>query len=244
MNDISRYDALLFDLDGVITRTATLHAAAWMDLFDDFLSGRARERNEPFVPFDTASDYLLHVDGRRRYDGVDTFLRSRGIELPYGDPADPPEAVTICGLGNRKNAYFNQRLAQLGVEVFEDTVELITAARAHGRKVAVVSASENCEAILARAGLLGLFDTRVTGVEAAELNLAGKPAPDTYLKAAELLDTPPAAAVVFEDAISGIQAGRAGGFGLVVGVDRRGEPELLRTHGADLVSADLSTFVF
>ena len=244
MNDISRYDALLFDLDGVITRTATLHAAAWKDLFDDFLSGRARERKEQFVAFDTVSDYLLHVDGRRRYDGVDTFLRSRGIELPYGDPADPPEAVTICGLGNRKNAYFNQRLAQLGVEVFEDTVELIRAARRHGRKVAVVSASENCEAILARAGLLDLFDTRVTGVEAAELHLAGKPAPDTYLKAAELLDTPPSAAVVFEDAISGVQAGRAGGFGLVVGVDRRGEPDLLRGHGADVVSADLSTFVF
>jgi beta-phosphoglucomutase family hydrolase len=244
MNDLSRYDALLFDLDGVITRTATLHASAWKDLFDDFLSGRARERNQPFVPFDMVSDYLHHVDGRRRYDGVDTFLRSRGIELPYGDPADPPEAVTICGLGNRKNAYFNRRLEQLGVEVFEDTVELINSARRHGRKVAVVSASENCEAILARAGLLGLFDTRVTGVEAAELHLAGKPAPDTYLKAAELLDTTPAAAVVFEDAISGVQAGRAGGFGLVVGVDRRGEPDLLRSHGADVVSADLSMFVF
>jgi alpha,alpha-trehalase len=244
MNDISRYDALLFDLDGVITRTATLHAAAWKDLFDHFLSARARERNEPFVPFDTASDYLHYVDGRRRYDGVDTFLRSRGIELPYGDPADLPEAETICGLGNRKNDYFNQRLAQLGVEVFDDTVELINAARRHGRKVAVVSASENCEAILGRAGLLGLFDTRVTGVEAAELHLAGKPAPDTYLKAAELLETPPEAAVVFEDAISGVQAGRAGGFGLVVGVDRRGESELLRRHGADVVSADLRTFVF
>ena len=243
MTDISRYDALLFDLDGVITRTATLHAAAWKDLFDNFLAGRARDRQEPFVPFDVATDYLLYVDGRRRYDGVDTFLRSRRIELPHGDPTDPPQAETTCGLGNRKNGYFTQHLAQFGVEVFDDTVELISATRRHGRKVAVVSASENCEAILARAGLLDLFDTRVTGVEAAALHLPGKPAPDTYLKAAELLDTPPAAAVVFEDAISGVQAGRAGGFGLVVGVDRRGEADLLRTHGADVVSADLRTFL-
>jgi alpha,alpha-trehalase len=174
---------------------------------------------------------------------VDTFLRSRRIELPYGDPADPPQAETVCGLGNRKNGYFTQHLAQFGVEVFDDTVELISATRQHGRKVAVVSASENCEAILARAGLLDLFDTRVTGVEAAALHLPGKPAPDTYLKAAELLDTPPAAAVVFEDAISGVQAGRAGGFGLVVGVDRRGEADLLRAHGADVVSTDLRTFL-
>jgi alpha,alpha-trehalase len=241
--DISRYDALLFDLDGVITRTATLHAAAWKQLFDDFLSARARERGEPFVAFDTATDYVHYVDGRRRYDGVDTFLRSRGIELPYGDPTDAPEAGTVCGLGNRKNGYFTQLLAELGVEVFDDTVELIMAARRYGQKVAVVSASENCAAILARAGLLDVFDTRVTGVEAAALQLPGKPAPDTYLKAAELLDTPPKAAVVFEDAISGVQAGRAGGFGLVVGVDRRGEADLLRTHGADVVSADLREFL-
>ncbi len=134
MNDLSRYDALLFDLDGVITRTATLHAAAWKDLFDHFLSERARDRGESFVPFDLAGDYLLYVDGRRRYDGVDTFLRSRGVELPYGDPADPSEAQTVCGLGNQKNAYFNHRLEELGVEVFDDTVELITTARAHGRE--------------------------------------------------------------------------------------------------------------
>jgi beta-phosphoglucomutase family hydrolase len=241
--DMARYEALLFDLDGVITRTATLHAAAWKDLFDDFLAGRARGRGEPFVPFDTAGDYLLYVDGRRRYDGVDTFLRSRGIELPHGDPADPPEAETVCGLGNRKNRYFTQRLAELGVEVFDDTLDLIAAARRHGRKVAVVSASENCDPILSRAGLLDLFDVRVTGIEAAAWHLPGKPAPDTYLKAAELLDTPPAAAVVFEDAISGVQAGRAGGFGLVIGVDRRGEGDVLREHGAHVVSADLREFL-
>jgi beta-phosphoglucomutase family hydrolase len=239
MTDLSGYGALLFDLDGVITRTATLHAAAWKALFDTYLASRPG----PFVPFDIGSDYLLYVDGRRRYDGVDTFLRSRGIELPYGDPTDPPEAETVCGLGNRKNAYFNERLAQLGVEVFDDTVELIHAARRHGTRVAVVSASENCVPILTRAGLLDLFDTRVTGVEAAAWHLPGKPAPDTYLKAAELLDTAAAAAVVFEDAISGVQAGRAGGFGLVVGVDRRGEAELLHSHGADVVSSDLREFI-
>jgi alpha,alpha-trehalase len=239
MADLSRYGALLFDLDGVITRTATLHAAAWKDLFDDFLAARARERREPFVPFEIATDYLTYVDGRRRYDGVDTFLRSRGIELPHGDPTDPPGAQTLCGLGNRKNSYFTERLAQRGVEVFDDTVELIHTARRRGTKVAVVSASENCVAILDRAGLLDLFDTRVTGAEAAAWHLPGKPAPDTYLKAAELLHIPPAGAVVFEDAISGVQAGRAGGFGLVVGVDRRGEAEVLLTHGADMVSSDL-----
>lgn len=240
--DLAPYRTLLFDLDGVITRTATLHASAWKDLFDDFLSTRARERGEPFVPFDPSGDYLLYVDGRRRYDGVDTFLRSRGIELPHGDPTDPPGDATVCALGNRKNGYFNDRLEKFGVEVFDDAVDLITAARRAGRAVAVVSASENCAPILTRAGLIDLFDARITGVEAAALKLPGKPAPDTYLKAAQLLHTPPAEAVVFEDAISGVQAGRAGGFGLVVGVDRRGEADLLRTHGAHVVSGDLREF--
>lgn len=241
--DLFGYRALLFDLDGVITRTATLHAAAWKDLFDAYLAGRAGTSGEPFVPFDTATDYLMYVDGRRRYDGVETFLRSRGIDLPYGDPADPPEAQTVCGLGNRKNGYFNHRLAEQGVELFDDTIDLIHAARAAGTGVAVVSASENCVPILTRAGLLDLFDARVTGTEAAAWHLPGKPAPDTYLKGAELLDTPPGDAVVFEDAVSGVQAGRAGGFGLVVGVDRRGEADLLRSHGADVVSADLREFL-
>lgn len=241
--DISRFATLLFDLDGVITQTATLHAAAWKDLFDAFLSSRARAREEPFTSFDIDADYLLYVDGRGRYDGVETFLRSRGIELPHGDPDDPPVAETVCGLGNRKNKYFAQRLAQLGVEVFDDAVELIRLARQHGKKLAVVSSSKNCEEILRRAGLLDLFDALVTGVEAAALHLPGKPAPDTYLKAAELLGTTPASAVVFEDAVAGVQAGRAGGFGLVVGVDRRGEAGLLRAHGADVVSADLREFL-
>jgi alpha,alpha-trehalase len=241
--DLSGYDALLFDLDGVITRTATVHAAAWKDLFDSFLERWGHEQSQPFEPFDISTDYVQYVDGRRRYDGVDTFLRSRGIELPYGEAGDPPDAQTVCGLGNRKNRYFVEHLAQQGVEVFDDTVELIRATRSRGGKIAVVSASENCDVILSRAGLLGLFDARVTGIEAAALHLAGKPAPDTFLKAAELLDTAPARAAVFEDAISGVQAGRAGGFGLVVGVDRRGEGKLLAENGADVVTDDLRRFL-
>lgn len=239
----SRYDTLLFDLDGVVTRTATLHAVAWKKLFDTFLAARADTDGDEFVPFDVATDYVHYVDGRRRYDGVDGFLRSRGIELPHGDPTDPVDAQTVCGLGNHKNDFFNEQLEVLGVELFEDTVELISVSRRHGKKIAVVSASENCTAILKRAGLLHLFDARVTGIEAAALRLPGKPAPDTFLKAAELLGTPPAEAVVFEDAISGVQAGRAGKFGLVVGVDRRGEGHLLRANGADVVSTDLREFL-
>ncbi len=183
--ELHRYDALLFDLDGVITRTATVHAAAWRRLFDDLLV----HSGQP--PFDIETDYVRYIDGRRRYDGVEAFLRSRGIALPYGDPGDPPDAVTVCGLGNRKNGYFTEEPAARGAEVFEDTVELVRAARAAGRRTAVVSASENCTAILGRAGLLELFEARVTGVEAARWGLAGKPSPDTFVKAAQLLDTPP-----------------------------------------------------
>ncbi len=241
--DLSSYEALLFDLDGVITRTATVHAAAWKDLFDDFFDRWGRDHGVRVPPFQIETDYLQYVDGRRRYDGVAAVLASRGIELPYGDPDDPPDALTICGLGNRKNRYFVERLGQMGVEVFDDTVELVRAMRKDGKKIAVVSASENAREILQRAQLVDQFDAFVTGIEAAELGLRGKPAPDTFLKAAELLDTPPAQAVVFEDAIAGVQAGRAGRFGLVVGVDRRGEAEALADNGADIVSSDLRQFL-
>jgi beta-phosphoglucomutase family hydrolase len=241
--DLTQYDGLLFDLDGVITRTATVHAAAWKQLFDAFLAEWGHERGQRLDPFDIATDYVRYVDGRRRYDGVAEFLRSRGIELPYGDPDDPPEARTVCGLGNRKNAYFVEQLAEQGAEVFDDTVELAREMRRRGSRIAVVSASENAAAILRRAGLLDLFEVRVTGIEAAELELPGKPEPETFLKAAELLGVPPERAVVFEDAISGVEAGRAGGFGLVVGVDRRGEGQQLAEHGADVVSSDLREFL-
>jgi beta-phosphoglucomutase family hydrolase len=234
------YDAMLFDLDGVVTRTATLHAAAWKRLFDEFLADRADREGGPFQPFDEQRDYRLHVDGRARADGVATFLASRGIHVERGSPDDPPDLPTCCGLGNRKNAYFAEELATRGVEVFADTVELIDVLRAAGTRLAIVSASENCTALLGRAGLLDRFDVRVTGLEARRWSLAGKPAPDTYLKAAELLGVVPARAIVFEDAISGVRAGRAGGFGLVVGVDRHGTPGALADSGADLVLDDLT----
>src|SRR5215207_8168487 len=237
--DLSGYDAVLFDLDGVITRTATLHAAAWKDLFDEFLDRWGRQHGRQLDPFDITTDYVRYVDGRSRYDGVETSLASRGIRLRPGRPDDPPDAPTVCGLGNRKDRHFTHQLARHGVEVFDDTVELVRALHSRGWKLAVVSASENCEAILRRAELLDLFDVRVTGVEAAALGLAGKPAPDTFLRAAALLHTAPPQTVVVEDAISGVQAGRAGGFGLVVGVDRRRDGTLLAENGADVVTDDL-----
>ena len=237
--DLARFDAMLFDLDGVITDTAAVHATAWKALFDDFLQRRASETGEPFRPFDIATDYVRYVDGRRRYDGVRTFLTSRGIELPEGEPGDEPDAPTVAGLGNRKNGYFNEALARSGVTVFEDTIEVVHAVHERGNGVAVVSASENCVPILRAAGLLDLFPVRVTGVEAAALGLAGKPAPDTFLEAARQLGVPPERGVVFEDALSGVEAGKAGGFGLVVGVDRTGQGEALAAAGADVVLADL-----
>jgi trehalose 6-phosphate phosphatase len=238
--DLTRFGALLFDLDGVITRTATVHAAAWKRMFDDFLARWAREHDEPFRPFEVDPEYIRYIDGRRRYDGVDGFLRSRGIELEWGDPSDGPDVETVCGLGNAKNGYFAEQMELLGVDVFDDAVALARGALDAGVRIAVVSASENCRAILARAGLEDLFPTQVTGLEAAQLKLRGKPAPDTFLHAAELLGVPPAEAVVLEDAISGVQAGRAGGFGLVVGVDRGEAGDQLAANGADVVSSDLT----
>jgi beta-phosphoglucomutase family hydrolase len=231
--DVTIYRALLFDLDGVITRTATLHAAAWKRLFDGFLTPRDR------APFDIATDYPRHVDGRPRYDAVRSVLESRGIVLPWGSPADPPGEATVCALGNAKNRLFAEELHRHGVEVFDDTVALIRAARRRGRRMAVVSASENCIDVLRQAGLLELFDATVTGVDVARLGLRGKPAPDTFLLAAELLRVPPSDAVVFEDALSGVRAGRAGGFGLIVGVDRGAAAEGLLRNGADITCSDL-----
>jgi beta-phosphoglucomutase family hydrolase len=231
--DVTGYRALLFDLDGVITRTATVHAAAWKRLFDGFLGPRGR------APFDIATDYPRYVDGRPRYDAVASVLESRGIVLPMGSPSDPPGEDTVCALGNAKNRLFTEELQRHGVEVFDDTVALIRAARARGRRTAVVSASENCVDILRRAGLLELFDATVTGLDVARLRLRGKPAPDTFLLAAELLGVAPSDAAVFEDALSGVRAGRAGNFGLVVGVDRGGAGEALLRSGADIACSDL-----
>jgi len=235
-------DALLFDLDGVITDTAAVHARAWKALFDEYLRQLADRGGPPFRAFDT-QDYLRYVDGRRRYDGVRTFLESRGLDLPQGSPDDEPGDGTIAALGNRKDDYFRQSLEREGVRAFDDAVALVDAARAVPVPLAVVSASRNCDAVLGRAGLLDRFDARVTGIEAAAWSLPGKPAPDTFLKAAALLAAPPEQCWVLEDAVSGVEAGRAGGFGRVVGVDRLHDPRRLSDAGADVVTDDLRTLI-
>jgi beta-phosphoglucomutase family hydrolase len=229
----------LFDLDGVITQTATLHAAAWKEMFDAFLRRRAAATGQPFVAFDPLADYGLYVDGKPRADGVRSFLASRGITLPEGDPDDPPEAETVRGLGNRKNELVLQLIHSSGVTVFEGSVRYLHAARDAGLARAVVSSSANTVDVLRSAGLLDLFDTRVDGVVAVERGLRGKPAPDTFLAAAEDLGVQPAQAAVFEDALAGVEAGRAGDFGFVVGVDRVGHADALRARGADIVVTDL-----
>ncbi|OLT22729.1 hypothetical protein BJF79_14980 [Actinomadura sp. CNU-125] len=234
--------ACLFDLDGVLTRTATVHAAAWKEMFDGYLRERADRTGEPFVPFDIARDYGPYVDGKKREDGTRSFLRSRGIGLPEGDPDDPPDAETIRGLGNRKNALVLKLIAERGVERFDGSIGYVRAARDAGLKTAVVSSSANTVQVLEAAGIGGLFDARVDGVVAAERHLPGKPAPDMFLAAARELGVPAERAAVFEDALAGDEAGRAGGFGHVVGVDRAGgaHARALAEHGADTVVGDLS----
>ena len=234
-----RFDAVLFDLDGVLTATAKVHSACWKQLFDEFLRRRGSETKTALEPFDIDTDYLQYVDGKPRYDGVRSFLESRKIELPYGDPGELPSWETICGLGNQKDALVNAVLASGGVEAYEGSSALVRELRRIGMRTAVVSSSANCEAVLRAAKISELFDVRVDGVVAAQLELPGKPAPDTFLKAAALLGVKPGRAVVVEDAIAGVQAGRAGKFGLVIGVDRRGEGQALRDNGADLVVTDL-----
>ncbi len=231
--------ACLFDLDGVLTRTASVHMAAWKDMFDDFLQGWAERNSEPFVPFE-AVDYERYVDGRRRADGTRTFLASRGIELPEGTSSDPDGALTVHGLSNRKNTLVLQRMAEGGVEVFEGSVDYVRAVRAAGMPTAVVSSSANTAQVLEATGIADLFDARIDGVVAEERGLAGKPAPDTFLAGAEALGVGPTAAAVFEDALAGVEAGQAGGFAFVVGVDRGNEAAALRQHGADVVVQDLS----
>ncbi|MFJ3929346.1 beta-phosphoglucomutase family hydrolase [Streptomyces sp. NPDC090029] len=232
--------ACLFDLDGVLTRTAKVHAAAWKEMFDGFLRARAEREGTAFTPFDAVEDYDEYVDGRPREDGVRTFLASRGVRLPEGSPDDPPGAETVNGLGTRKNALVLRRIREDGVEPYEGSVGYVHAVRAAGLRCAVVSSSANCRDVLAAAGIEDLFDGRVDGVVAHERGLRGKPAPDTYLEGARVLGAEPAEAAVFEDALAGVEAGRAGGFGVVVGVDRVGQAEHLRSHGADVVVRDLS----
>jgi beta-phosphoglucomutase family hydrolase len=230
--------ACLFDLDGVLTRTAKLHAAAWKQMFDAFLLDRAGRSGEPFRPFELPADYAAHVDGKLRQDGVRAFLASRGIALPEGSPDDPPTAPTVHGLGTRKNDLVLQLIRQGGVDRYEDAVRFVEAVRDAGLRRAVVSASKNCRAVLAAAGIEQLFEARVDGLVAARLDLRGKPAPDMFLAAAAALGAEPARCAVFEDAVAGVEAGRAGGFGWVVGVDRVGQADALRRHGADAVVSD------
>jgi beta-phosphoglucomutase family hydrolase len=234
--------ACLFDLDGVLTRTAAVHAAAWKEMFDGYLRERARETGEPFVPFDPVKDYGRYVDGKKREDGTRSFLESRGITLPEGTPDDPPDNATVRGLGNRKNALVLKLIEEKGVETFDGSIDFVRAAREAGLRTAVVSSSANTVQVLRSVGITDLFDARVDGVVAAERNLPGKPAPDMFLAGAKELDVPADRAVVFEDALAGVQAGRAGGFAYVVGVNRvDGEhAKELAAHGADVVVNDLS----
>lgn len=231
--------ACLFDLDGVLTRTARVHAAAWEETFNAYLRERSARSGEPFVGFDPAGDYNKYVDGRPRADGVRTFLKARGIELPEGSPDDPPGAETVNGVGNRKNETFLRRIREGGVEVFPSSVAYLRAVKGAGLRRAVVSASANCRDILASAGLTDLFEEVVDGLVAAKEGLRGKPHADTFLAAARRLGATPGQAAVYEDAVAGVQAGRAGGFGFVVGVDRVGQAGALREQGADVVVADL-----
>ncbi len=229
-----RFKAAIFDLDGVITRTADLHAEAWKRMFDAYL--RRRSGNQP--PFDIERDYRTYVDGKPRYDGTRSFLQSRGIELPDGRPEDPPSEETVSGLGNRKNEYFHELLESEGVETYADAVEQLEAWRKEGMKTAVVTSSRNGRHVLEAAELHHLFDARIDGLDSAELELRGKPAPDIFLEAARRLGVEPGEAIVLEDAAAGVEAGRAGHFGLVVGVARDGGRGLSE-HGAHVVVHDV-----
>jgi beta-phosphoglucomutase family hydrolase len=230
----------LFDLDGVLTKTAKVHDAAWKQMFDGFLRGWSKRTGQPFVPFDPVKDYDEYVDGKPREDGTRSFLASRGINLPEGSEDDPPDAETVYGLSNRKNEIVLQRIHADGVEAYEGSVRYVNAVRDAGLPRAVVSSSANAKDVLAAAGIGDLFDARIDGVVAERDHLRGKPAPDTYLAGARALGLEPRAAAVFEDALAGVAAGRAGGFGYVVGVDRVGQADELRQHGADTVVTDLA----
>lgn len=232
--------ACLFDLDGVLTDTAKVHAAAWKQAFDGFLRERAAKTGERFVPFDPVADYDEYVDGKPRYDGVRSFLAARRIDLPEGEPRNPPSTETVAGLGNRKNELVLRMIREHGVEAYEGSVRYVRAARQAGLRGAVVSSSSNCREMLVAAGIEDLFDERIDGLVAARDHLDGKPAPDTFLAGARALGVAPDRAAVFEDALAGVAAGHAGGFACVVGVDRVGQADALRAHGADIVVSDLA----
>jgi beta-phosphoglucomutase family hydrolase len=235
-----RFDAVLFDLDGVLTSTAAIHARAWKEMFDHYLR---RHDGSDFMPFDIDKDYKKYVDGKPRYEGVRSFLESRGIHLAYGEATDAPGDQTVCALGNRKQLLVQQAIDNGEVEPFEGSVRWVKQLKRQGFKLGVVSSSQNCGPVLHAAKIDHLFETRVDGLTLAELNLPGKPAPDSFLKAAQDLGATPARTVVVEDAISGVQSARAGNFGLVIGVDREGHADALLQNGADVIVRDLSELV-
>lgn len=234
-----RFEAVIFDLDGVITKTALVHASAWKRMFDQYMRSRSERFGEPFREFTHTGDYLPYVDGKPRYKGVSSFLESRGIHIPAGDPGDDPDKETVCGLGNQKNILFNQVLEEEGVEVYESTVEFIHMLKQAGVRIGVASSSRNCKSVLERAGLIDLFETRVDGVVSYEIGLKGKPEPDIFTTACDNLGASYHRSVVVEDAVSGVQAGRKGNFGLVLGVAREENEKELLAGGADIVVRDL-----
>lgn len=240
MNDkvFPAFEAMIFDLDGVITKTAVTHTAAWKKTFDEYLRKREQERDEPFREF-TQDDYLSYVDGKPRYEGVASFLESRNIDIPWGSPDDSPDAETVCGIGNRKNIIFNETLKKEGTEVYPSTKNLLLGLKNAGVKLGVASSSKNCKAILEAVHLQHMFGARVDGVVSEEQKLNGKPEPDIFTKACEMLDALPSRSIVAEDAVSGVQAGMKGGFGLTLGIARKDNADELRRNGANFVVSDL-----
>lgn len=239
MNIKPSFEAVIFDMDGVITKTALTHAHAWKKMFDEYLKKREAEHGEPFVEFTHAGDYLPYVDGKPRYKGVQSFLESRGINIPFGDPADSPGTETVCGLGNQKNIAFNEVLENEGVEVYPSTIELLNELKNAGIKLGVASSSKNCKPVLERVDLLEVFDARVDGVVSAELGLHGKPEPDIFTTACDIVGVKYEKAIVVEDAVSGVQAGKKGKFGLTLGIARENNRKELEENGADYVVEDL-----
>jgi beta-phosphoglucomutase family hydrolase len=239
MNTNLSYKAVVFDMDGVITKTALTHAHAWKKMFDEYLRKREKEQNEPFIEFTHAGDYLPYVDGKPRYKGVQSFLESRGINILFGNPADSPGAETVCGLGNQKNIAFNEVLEKEGVEVYPSTVGLLNELKAAGIKLGVASSSKNCKPVLERVNLLDIFDALVDGIVSAELGLNGKPEPDIFTTACDIFGIKYTDAIVVEDAVSGVQAGKKGNFGFTLGIARENNRKELEEAGADFVVEDL-----
>lgn len=239
MTFLPKFDAVIFDLDGVITKTALVHASSWKQMFDEYMRTREERFGEPFVEFTHSGDYLPYVDGKPRYKGVASFLESRGIDIPFGDPSDDPAMETACGLGNKKNIVFNKVLEVEGVEVYESSVEMLHGLKEAGVRIGVASSSKNCEPVLEKAGLLHFFETRVDGVVSAEIGLKGKPEPDIFTTACDNLGVEYHRSVVVEDAVSGVQAGRKGNFGLTLGLARENNIKELYVGGADIVVEDL-----